>query len=175
MVEDIHPTAPEESHHVDGRTEHPAVQVEPTDVRFRGVLIVMLTVLGFGTLQLFAVWWFFGDYNRHESAIKQSPFPLAPAPSTALPAEPRLEQVDRMARIESPNVFLREEAKEKILNSTGPTAERGFIHIPIERAMKRVVEQLPCRKEARKGPARDNGLVNGGASNSGRLFREGTR
>jgi hypothetical protein len=159
----------------DGRLEHPAVRFEATDVRFRGVLLVMLAALGIAALEFYCVWQFFYHYDRHESAIKQSPYPLAPAPSTQLPANPRLEQVDRMAKIETPNVFLREQNSEKVLNSTGKTADPGFVHIPIERAMKMVVEDLPARKSAGFGPVKDNGLVDAGEPNSGRMFREGER
>ncbi len=166
---------PEEVHHPDGTIEHPSVRFERTDVYHRAVLIVFAAVLCIFALEFYAVWQFFLNYDAHESAIKQSPYPLAPKPPDRLPAEPRLEQVDRMAKVETPNVFLREEAKEKILDSTGPTAERGFVHIPIERAMKLVVKQLPVRKQAHTGPAKDNGLVDSGEPNSGRLFRKGRR
>lgn len=164
-----------EVHHPDGTIEHPSVRYEATDVRYRAILIVFAAVLGIFALEFYAVWQFFQNYNGYESAIKQSPYPLAPAPSGQLPAEPRLEQVDRMAKVETPNVYLREQSKEKILNSTGPTAERGFAHIPIERAMKLVVKQLPARKETKWGSVKDNGLVDSGESNSGRMFREGKR
>ena len=90
--------------------------------------------------------------ETHQAAIKQSPYPLAPAPSHApCRAEPRLEQIDRLAGVETPNVYEREAAKLQTLNSYGPTAEEGFVHIPIERAMQLMVEQTDA---AGRGPNR---------------------
>ena len=45
-------------------------------------------------LHFAGVWGFFWRYNDHESAVKRSPYPLAPTPSMQLPAEPRLEQIN---------------------------------------------------------------------------------
>jgi hypothetical protein len=167
---------PVAAHHVDGLLEHPQVRYERSDVQPRGVLIVMLAALFIGVLAFLGVWYFYQRFNAYESAIKQSPYPLATQPSTQLPAEPRLEQVDRLAGVETPNVFLREQSKEAILHSAGPTADKGFAHIPIERAMQMVADELPVRPQKKeRGPVKDNGLLDSGAPNSGRLFREGPR
>ncbi len=167
---------PREVRHPDGRIEHPAVSFERKDVSARGIYLVILATALLAVFHYWIVWWFFNDYNNYESAIKRSPYPLAPVPSQRLPAEPRLEQLDRLEGIQKPNVYLREESKEQILNSGGPTAEPGYVHIPIEQAMKQVVQQLPVRQRPPpQGPVKDKGLVAGGEPNSGRLFRGGTR
>ncbi len=62
-------------------------------------------------------------------------------------------------------------AKEKALHSYGPTAEKGFVQIPIEQAMKAVAGTLPVAKESSPGRAAKNGLLEAGQSNSGRMFR----
>ena len=99
-------------------------------------------------------------------------------PSTPLPPQPRLDQLDRMTPEESaadhgymvPDKQLA--AKEKPLHSYGSTAEKGFIQIPIEQAMKAVAGTLPVATESSKGhAAKGNGLLEAGESNSGRMFR----
>jgi hypothetical protein len=92
--------------------------------------------------------------------------------STQLPPEPRLEQLDRMAgNTENSDVSKSLAAKEKVLNSFGPTTEKGFVHIPIQQAMKAVAGKLPARKEPQPPTVANQGLLEAGESNSGRMFR----
>jgi hypothetical protein len=85
-----------------------------------------------------------------------------------------LEQLDRVAGLERSNVHVREESKEAILRSLGPTADEGFVHVPIERAMALLADKMPVRPAT---PAdqqrREGGLVDGGEPNSGRAFKRG--
>ncbi len=128
------------------------------------VAVCVVASLGYGVWRFF--WWEVGV----QQAAKQSPYPLAPAPSTALPPEPRLEQLDLMTPEESAAVNEQLAAKEKALHRYGATAEKGFVQIPIEQAMKAVAGTLPAAKVS--SPGRDaNGLLDGGQSNSGRMFR----
>jgi hypothetical protein len=159
----------------DGSIVHPAVSYERTDVRSRGVLVVMLAAVAIVSATLLGVWFFFRGYESHQANIKKSPYPLAPGPITRLPDGPRLEQVDRLAGNDEPDVFLREKSREAVLHSTGPTSEPGFVHIPIERAMQLIVDELPVRRETKEGPVKDAGLLDGGGPNSGRLYREGPK
>ena len=115
--------------------------------------------------------WFYHRYRDYETSIKESPFPLQQGPSDGLPAEPRLEQVNRMAEIEKGNVYLMEETKERILHSYGSTPEANFVHIPIKRAMDLLANKLPARAEPAGDAKKENGLVDSGESNSGRMFR----
>ena len=152
--------------------EHPEVRVEKTDARFRPILFLLLGTMVFAALIYVVVWGFFDHWRQHEEAVKKSPFPLAPEPSTALPAGPRLEEVDRMAGIEKPNVYQREKSKEDVLNSLGRTKEDGFVRIPIDRAMDLLENKLPARAAAaERGGLRADGLIDGGGPNSGREFR----
>lgn len=152
--------------------EHPDVRSEPTDANFRAILFILIGSVVVGAIIYGLVTVFFNDWQGHEAAVKQSPFPLAPGPSTALPAGPRLEQIDRMAGIERPNVNERFTTKEEVLNSYGPTDEEGFVHIPIERAMKMLENKLPARAEPPADQSRrSDGLVDSGEPNSGREFR----
>ncbi|HWY88603.1 MAG TPA: hypothetical protein VNX28_17960, partial [Gemmataceae bacterium] len=113
------------------------------------------------------------NHSRDQLAeSRKSPFPLATGPSRTLPPEPRLEQLDYLAEKSDFDAFARQKAKLNILHTLGPTGEQGFVHIPIDRAMEFLANKLPVRSQADEAnaPRRDNGLVSGGASNSGRLF-----
>ena len=105
-----------------------------------------------------------GNRNSHSPSIRR----------THCPQKPRLEEVDRLAGIASENVYLRLAAKEEYLSRYGETAEKGFVHIPIRRAMETLAGHLPVRKE-QPAATKDNGLVDSGASNSGRMFRGASR
>ena len=49
---------------------------------------------------------------------------------------------------EAANVFAKLAAQEKVLNSYGPTEEKGFVHIPIQQAIKVIAGKLPVRTAA---------------------------
>jgi hypothetical protein len=166
MVEEIRsPEAP---------PENPSVRYERTDASFRWVLGLIIAAAVLGAIIFVALWWFYGEENRRLDARRRSNYPLAPTPTTnprTVP-EPRLEQLDRLQGIETSNVYVREKVKEDRLGQYGPTEEKGFLHIPIDRAMELLAttKRLPARSEKAVGTPRDNGLVDGGGPNSGRLF-----
>ncbi|HBI43193.1 MAG TPA: hypothetical protein DDY78_10105 [Planctomycetales bacterium] len=161
----------EEICHPDGRIEHPDVRREETDVSFRPILFLLIGAAVVAVVIYVGVTLFFYGWRDHETAVKQSPFPLAAMPSTDLPAGPRLDQIDRLAGIEKLNDNERLSAKEVILNSSGPTEEKGFDHIPIERAMKMLENKLPFRDKQPADAWRADGLIDSGEPNSGREFR----
>lgn len=168
----------EEIHSSDGRVEHPSVRYERSDASFRWIFIIILGTMVFAAIVQSIVLAFFYHYRDYQAEIKKSPYPLAPTPSTTLPREPRLEQVDRLAGIETPNVYQREASYLDILNHYGPTHEEGFIHVPIDRAMQYLIEEkkLPARPPLSPEQARHSeGLINSGESNSGRVFRGGRK
>jgi hypothetical protein len=146
------------------------VRFEQTDVGVRGVFIIIAVLAVLAPALFGGVWWWFARYNNRESAIKQSPFPLAEQPSLKLPPEPRLEQLDRMAG-KPTDAFPRLEEKEEVLNGLGPTDEPGFVHIPIKRAMALIVDKLPADKGPPPNEARNAGLLDDGEPNSGRVYR----
>lgn len=165
------PPEPEEIRYPDGRIEHPRVRHEPRDVRFRWVLVVVIVAVCVATVHYYLVWRYLQSQIAAQNVEKRSPFPLAPTPSTKLPPEPRLEQLNRMSGVASSNVYDRLAAAEKVLHSYGSTEEQGFVHIPIQQAMQRVAGQLPARKEPPAYPPKSQGLVDAGESNSGRMYR----
>jgi hypothetical protein len=161
----------EEICYPDGRIEHPGVRHEPRDIRFRPILALMALVCAILAALGYTIWRFYWFQAAAQEEVKASPYPLAPGLSAPLPPKPRLEQLDRMAAVESSDVFKRLAAKEKVLNSYGATVENGFVHIPIQQAIKTVAGSLPAKGASQGGAAHDNGLLEAGESNSGRMFR----
>jgi hypothetical protein len=170
----------EEIQHPDGRMEHPAMQYEPTDVRFRWILLVIVVACGIAALHYYVVLRLFWVEEHAQQEAKRSPYPLAPTPSLKWPAEPRLEQIERLPPLQQTDqaaaaeaVHLREQeaAKQRVLSSYGPTDEPGFMHVPIEQAIKRVAKQLSANKQETMVPPKSNGLLDSGEPNSGRMFR----
>src|SRR5262249_29740141 len=161
----------EEIRHPDGRVEHPSVRSEKSDADFRWVFRLIVAAGILGIIIWWAVWRFFVDYDNHLAQARRSSFPLAPGPSTALPQVPRLEQLDRMEGDPRSNVWKKQREHEDTLASYGATREKGFVQIPIERAMAYLAttKKLPSRDEKAQAVPRDNGLVGGGEPNSGRL------
>lgn len=156
----------------DGRAQHPEIRYERRDVAFGPVVVGFLAAGILAVIHFAVIWGFFLQERSREAAIKQSQFPLAPTPSTELPPEPRLEQLDRLAGSNRPEAYPRMEAELEILQTYGPTQEKGYVHIPIDRAMELVVDQLQVRPaEERPAAGKDNGLVAGGRPNSGRRLR----
>jgi hypothetical protein len=148
------------------------VKYEHSDASFRWIFTIILGTVVFAGVVEVAILGFFNHFAAYEADIKKSPYPLAPSPATALPREPRLEQLDRVARVETPNVYEREASKLQVLNSYGHTQDKDYVHIPIEQAMKLLENQLPARPEPSAAQRkRSNGLVDAGESNSGRVFK----
>ncbi|HZT81604.1 MAG TPA: hypothetical protein VFA26_15365 [Gemmataceae bacterium] len=166
---------PEEGdgHHPPGEPFHPSVRYERADVKFRWVVGILVVSLVLAVIIHYVVWRFFVGYRDYQAEVKASTYPLAAAQSDTLPAEPRLEQINRLAGVERPNVYVREEAKEKILHSYGKAEGAGYVHIPIDRAMDLLARQeLGPKAQPSEGQAkRENGLIYGGEPNSGRKFR----
>ena len=170
MVDEHRPTAGPPP----GIPEHPEVRHERSDASFGWILGLLIGGIVLAALIHFVLLRCLRDYENYQATIKRSAFPLAATPREGLPAEPRLEQLDRLAQVETLNVYVRQASKEEQLHRYGPTPEEGFIHVPIERAMTFLGEQnkFPVRKGAPPGdPRRENGLLDAGDSNSGRLFR----
>jgi hypothetical protein len=138
----------EEIRHPDGRIEHPAVRHEPTDASFHWILGVVLGAGVVGAIIFLVILAFFNHSREALAVASKSRFPLAAKPSWSLPPEPRLEQLDRLAGVTSADVLVRQQAKLERLNSFGPAEEKGFAHIPINRAIELLANKLPARNEA---------------------------
>ncbi len=168
----------EQTPHPDGQPEHPDIKTEESDVSFTGVAIVLGSLVVLAVFMHIILWGFFKKREDHQSAIKQSPFPLAARPSDSLPPGPRLEPLDRTSGVETSNVFLRLEEKEAATKLYGrsPTQEEGYVRIPVGKAMDLLAGKLPARAApAAEAERKAAGLTDSGESNSGRMYREGPR
>lgn len=161
---------PEEIRHPDGRIEHPDVRHEPTDANFRWILFILIGGTVVTAILIGLVTVLFNVTNNQLAESRKSPFPLAPTPKQPLPAEPRLEQLDRMSKNTLPEVYRQQQANMEALFSYGPGEEKGFVHIPIDKAMKLLANKLPAQSSTQQ--QRQNGLLDGGEPNSGRLFNK---
>jgi hypothetical protein len=166
-------TGAQEIRHADGRIEHPTIRRELTDVRFLPVFTVILGIVVLGAIIIYATWIVLHGLEPGISSFAHSKRGTV---DSTLPAEPRLEPLERLSGNESANAFDRQLAAERKLTSYGPTDEQGFVHIPIEQAIKLIVPKLPIRKTpACQGAGMDDGLLDGGGPNSGRIYREAIR
>jgi hypothetical protein len=159
----------------DGRPERPLVQYERTDASHRWIIGLFGAAVVLGVLILGGIWLFYARYRDYQAEVKKSNFPLSPAPSPTLPPEPRLEQLDRLSGSKSSGAVEVVVPREAALNTYGPTAEEGFVRIPIDRAMQVLEDRLPVRAEAPEDHGKGNGLVAAGEPNSGRVFRRSPR
>ncbi len=164
---------PKEIRYPDGRIEHPTVEREPRDVHFRRAMWVIAGALVIGAIELWAVWRFYKNRERHEEQVNASHYPLRQRQTGELPREPRLEQVDRLAGITGESVRRREISDDELLSTYGLTPDEGFLRVPIDKAMQLVLKELHSRdQEQTSNETKSSGLVNAGESNSGRLFRK---
>ena len=146
---------------------HGNVKYEPKDIHLRWIVAMFVFLASFVVCMAFVMLKFYWYEEEAEKKIKGSTEALAPA----LPPEPRLEQINKLAGAEAANIDTRLAAQEEMLNSSGPTDEKGFVHVPIQRAIEAVAGKLPTRKQP-PGEAADNRTpVSGGAANSGRMIR----
>lgn len=139
----------QEIRHPDGRIEHPAVRFERRDIHFGWVLALVVAACCVLVVH-FAVTWKIFEWQKTRLAKENaSPYSVLPSPVTIdeLPPAPRLEQIDRLTLKEHADISKRLLLKEKDLHSFGPTTEKGFVHVPIEDAIKTIANELPVRTE----------------------------
>jgi hypothetical protein len=160
-----------ETAHPDGQLENPSVHHEASDANTRWILIFGGGVLITAVIIHGLVLWFFFNREDSEARAKKSSFPLAPKASQDLPPAPRLEQLDRREPIGISILQERRAESAAELNSYGSTSEKGYVRIPIDRAMKLVLDKLPARKGHPAARKKEAGLAEGGESNSGRMYR----
>ena len=99
-------------------------------------------------------------------------FPLAPHPLSELPAKPRLDPLEKLSTDVATRMYHRHDKMMEQLQSYGSTSDKDFVHVPIDRAIETLAGKLPVRKTSVKNSLQDNGLVDSGEPNSGRLFRK---
>src|SRR4051794_7566420 len=110
---------------------NPSVRYEHTDVSRRWIIATLFGMVVVGVFLHAFVWAYFRGEQAHLDAVSAAKFPLAPAPATDLPRQPRLEQLDRLQGIDSA-VFVRPAPTTDRLSRYGRAEQDGFVHIPIE-------------------------------------------
>ncbi len=168
---------PTDHGHEPAQSEHRGIRYERTDIRLRLVLALVAGAACFAVLVLFVIWQFFRFSEGGQQADERSPYSRYTRPSAAssqLPPEPRLEPLNSLADVNNANVYERLAGQEKILHSYGPTDDKGFVHIPIDRAIQAVAGHLPVRTQPPGANALDQGLIDSGKSASGPILRGAT-
>ena len=151
----------------------PEIRFEERDVRFRWVLIVAVVSCVIGGAIFVLVRGFYQVVLESRPEGQATAFAPSEKPTSQLPPEPRLELLDRRAKSPASNVSNWEQGQEKSPERYGPSDEKGYVRIPLQRALQIVAGHLPARKEADQPKYKDKGLVDAGESNSGRMFRRG--
>jgi hypothetical protein len=152
-----------------GEPLHDDVRYDETDVAVSHIVGILVAIaLVFAAVGIIC-WWLLR--MRSSGPVDSAPASSYRAPNDKLPPAPRLEPLDRSEATAASEVFAKQLALERALHHYGDTSESGFVHIPIEEAMKRVIAGLPVRTDAQL-PATGFGLIGSGESNSGRLYSE---
>jgi hypothetical protein len=118
---------------------------EESDVNVGAIIRYGIGLLLVGVVVHVVLWWLLGTYERQNERAQTQVYPLAAGQSDRLPPSPRFQ--------ENPQQDLRElRAKQKAqLEGYGwVDKEAGVARIPIEEAMKIVIERgLPTREAAK--------------------------
>lgn len=122
--------------------DNPDVRHEETDVNIRGIFAFAFGLVVVAAVIHLVVWLLFAYFSTRETARVAPRYPLAATEQNRLPPEPRLQTNPRQDLAD-----LRA-AEERILSSYGwVDRNAGIVRIPIEEAMRLVVERgLPARQ-----------------------------
>lgn len=150
---------------------HKNVCFENSEVSILGVNAVLMAIaLVFAGVMLLAAWVLFAT----KAGLNQGEAGHYSAPAEEKPAAPRLEPLDYGSAV-AINVFRTQLEKQRELHNYGATSDEGFVHVPIEQAIKFTAKSFTRRQHATALPDHAFGLVGGGEANSGRLFTEAPR
>jgi hypothetical protein len=127
--------------------ENPQVHHEASDVNIRAVFGFGAGLIVVAGIIHFLVWLLFLYFSGREAVRTPRQFPLAATEQQQLPPEPRLQITPRQ------DLKDLRAAEDNVLNGYGwIDRNASVVHIPIDAAMKRVVEQgLPSRPPNRGG------------------------
>lgn len=161
------PAGPAEVHHPDGRIEHPAIRREPTDVKLLPIVGV-LVLLGCTLAVVIGIArWRINDLLGPKPSL-HTPLSYSDA-DLPLPQQPRLDPLEPKDRApHSYQAFYLQ--MESHLREHGPTGEPGFVHIPIDEAIRQTAQKLQSQGGPIERSPKSRGLVTSGEANSGRVF-----
>jgi hypothetical protein len=128
--------------HLNGAADNPDVTHEETDVNVRAILAFAGALVVSAVVIHLLVWLLFAFFAAREATRVEPQYPLAAGQIERQPPEPRLQT--------NPREDLRElhDSEDAILGGYGwVDRNAGVVRIPIEEAMKIVVERgLPARQ-----------------------------
>jgi hypothetical protein len=122
--------------------DNPAVVHEESDVNVRAILGYGIGLMAIAAVVHLFLWWLLGMYTRQAERAQAQAYPLAAEQQQQLPPSPRFQ--------ENPQQDMRElRARQQALLEGYAWVNRdgGVARIPIEEAMRMVVERgLPTRE-----------------------------
>jgi hypothetical protein len=136
---------PRRSAEAQGRADNVEVVHEESDVNVSAIIRFGIGLLVIGVLAHVFLWWLQGTYSRQNQRAQTQVYPLAAGQQDRLPPSPRFQ--------DNPQQELQDlRAKQKaLLEGYGwVSKDAGVARIPIEDAMKMVVERgVPVREAAK--------------------------
>ncbi len=138
--------AADAAHGHDPAAGNPAIGYEQSDVNARGVLIFAAALLAVGIVIHVLIWLLFLVFDTRQARGQTLQYPLAVQQEQRLPPEPRLQTNPRQDLLDM------RAAEDQILTSyRWVDRNAGVVRIPIDQAMKLVVERgLPARPPAER-------------------------
>jgi hypothetical protein len=117
------------------------VRHEGSDVNVRAILTFGAALIATTVVVGILVFLLFGYFQRREEQSGAREFPLAVEQQNRVPPEPRLQTNPRE------DLRLLQERDDGLLNSYGLYKDTGPVRIPIQEAMKLIVQRgLPARR-----------------------------
>lgn len=157
----------EVANHSGRSVERSQVRHEKTDIRF-GLIATVIALLALVLL--------LAAYGAYRDLAWQKRRYRSPEPSlqgTALPAQPRLEQLEPQSLERASSFRAQEEARLRRLQQYGSAKEENYLHIPIEKAMEHLAKAEREKSESSdQAGSKSRTVVGSGDANSGRLLRE---
>ncbi len=135
---------------------------ESSEINTRAVLIFCVVLIAIAVLVHVSMWYLFNVFDTQKKSADPALSPLAPR-QQQLPPEPRLQAMPNTSDLQKPQIFnpkgllSTQDEENKVLDSYGWVDEKnGVVRIPIEEAMKLVVER---EKQTQKAPAIQRNVV----------------
>ena len=115
---------------------------EESDVNVAAILRYGLGLFAVAVVVHIFLWWLLGAYERQNERAQTQVFPMAASQQDRLPPSPRFQENPQQELQQ-----LREKQKALLEGYGWVNKEAGVVRIPIEEAMKLVVERgLPTRE-----------------------------
>jgi hypothetical protein len=155
-----------DAHPTHGATDNRDVLREPSDVNVRGILWTGAALVAVVIVVHLAAWWLLVVLERQRAASGPPPTPWTER-ERQLPLPPRLEGIERMEAGDASPRRAPQPPKDYALVD----AEAGIVQIPLERAIRLIVEHDLLKSQ----PARQSAQAASPPSdaNSGRRGKEG--